>query len=97
MDNPWLALSIKAFELGVDAQHVITLRWLRMASGGTAAQAEFTRMVAEKVAAVAEAQVAVATAALDGTSDHATAGKVLTVFRKRVRANKRRLTRQRKS
>jgi hypothetical protein len=96
MFNPWLELSVKAFWLGVDAQNVVALRLLRVASGGPRAQAELSRMVSEKIAAVAEAQGAATAAVMTGSKDHATAGKVLNVFKKRVRANKRRLARRSK-
>jgi len=51
-------------------------------------------MAAEKIAAVAEAQAAVAAAVIAGRNNHVIAGKALGVFRKRVRANKRRLSRR---
>ncbi len=50
------------------------------------------RIVIEKIAAVAEAQVATTVAIMNGHKDHVVAGKALTVFRRRVRANKRRLS-----
>ena len=49
-------------------------------------------MVVEKIAAAAEAQVAAAAAMLNGHKDHVIAGKALTVYKKRVRANRRRLS-----
>jgi len=94
MLNPWLVLSFKAFQLGVEAQGVIALRMMRLASGGAAGEAEMSRMVIEKTAAVAEAQVTAAAAVMAGQKDHVVAGKALRVFRKRVRANKRRLSRR---
>jgi hypothetical protein len=93
MLNPWLDLSFKAFQLGLEAQSVIALR-MRLASGGPRAQAEARRMVIEKATATAEAQLAATTAALAGSKDHVIAGKALKVFKKRVRANKRRLSRR---
>jgi hypothetical protein len=51
-------------------------------------------MIMEKTAAVAEAQFAAATAAAAGNADHVVANKALAVFRKRVRANRRRLSRR---
>jgi len=94
MLNPWLDLSFKAFQLGLEAQSVIALRMMRLASGGPRAQAEARRMVTEKATATAEAQLAATTAVLSGSKDHVIAGKALKVFRKRVRANKRRLSRR---
>ena len=49
-------------------------------------------MVVEKMTALAEAQMAAATAIMDGHRDHVVARKALTVFRKRVRDNRRRLS-----
>ena len=93
MFNPWLDLALKTFQLSVEAQSVIALRMIRLAAGGARAQSEAQRMVIEKIAAVAEAQTAVASAILDGHEDHVVAGKALGAFAKHVRANQRRLTR----
>jgi hypothetical protein len=94
MLNPWFSLSFKAVQLGIDAQNVMALRMMRLASGGTHAQNEMTRMVIEKATAAAEAQVAAVGAAMAGHQDHVIAGKALNVIRKRVGANKRRLSRR---
>jgi hypothetical protein len=50
-------------------------------------------MVTEKVAALGEAQGVAATAVIKGGKNHRVAKKVLGVYKKRVRANRRRLTR----
>ena len=94
MLNPWFALTFKAIQLGIDAQNVMTLRMRRLASGGTRAQNEITRMVVEKGTAAAEAQVAAVGAAVAGNMDHVIEGKALNVIRKRVGANRRRLSRR---
>jgi hypothetical protein len=57
-------------------------------------EAESSRMVTEKILAAGEAQVAAAAAAMRGHKKHVVAGKALNVYRKRVRANKRRLSRR---
>ena len=44
-------------QLSFDAQSVIALRMMRLASGGAKTKAEMNRMVIEKTAAIAEAQV----------------------------------------
>jgi hypothetical protein len=67
---------------------------MRLASGGASAKAEMSRMMIEKASAVTEAQVAATAAAITGRKDHVVAGKALNVFRKRVKANKRRLSRR---
>jgi hypothetical protein len=92
--NPWFDLTLKTVQLGLDAQSVIALRMIRLTSGGARAKAEMSRMVIEKPATVAEAQVAAAVAVVGGRNDHAVVGKALKVFSKRVRANKRRLSRR---
>ena len=56
MLNPWFTLSFKAFQLGIEAQSVVALRMMRLASGGAGTRAEMGRMIQEKAAAVAEAQ-----------------------------------------
>jgi hypothetical protein len=48
-------------------------------------------MVTEKILAAGEAQVA---AAMGGHKKHVVAGKAVNVYRKRVRANRRRLSRR---
>jgi hypothetical protein len=94
--NPWLDWSIKAFEFGLDAQRVVALRMMRLAGGGSVGQAELNRMVVEKIAALAEAQATATTAFMNGHKDHVVADKVLRVYRKHVRANRRRLSRNAK-
>jgi len=89
---PWVVLTMRAFQLSIEAQNVIALRMLRLASGDVRGQAELNRMVIEKIDAAAEAQVAAAAALLNGHKDHVIAGKALTVYKKRVRANRRRLS-----
>jgi hypothetical protein len=94
MFDPWIALSLRAFALGVEAQSVIALRMIRLASGDIRGQAELNRMVVEKIAALAEAQVAAATAMMNGHKDHVVARKALTVYRRHVRDNRRRLSKR---
>jgi hypothetical protein len=94
--NPWLALSFKAAALGVEAQSVIALRLLRFAAGGPGMQAEASRMVMEKVAAFGEAHAVAGAAIMAGRKDHIVAAKALGAVRKRVRANRRRLSRRRR-
>jgi hypothetical protein len=93
MVNPWVALGMRVFQLGLEAQSVVALRMLRLASGDSRGQDELNRMVVEKMTAVAEAQMTAAVAIMDGHKDHVVAKKTLNVFQKRVRANKRRLSR----
>jgi hypothetical protein len=93
MFNPWFEFGLKAVQMGVEAQSVIALRMLRMAAGGARAKAEASRMVTEKVAATAAAQIVATVAAISGKPQHVVANRALKVFKKRVRANRRRLSR----
>jgi hypothetical protein len=90
--NRWFTLASEAAQLGFDAQRVIALRFMRLATGGASGQAEAQRMMSEKSAALLEAQFAAA-GALAGGKNAVAARKVLAVYKKRVRANKRRLSR----
>jgi len=89
--NAWFALSAQFVRMCWDAQAVIWLRGLRIARGGARTEAETMRMMTEKVAALAEAQVAATTAALTGSKGHRVMKKVSGVYAKRVGRNKRRL------
>ena len=93
MLNPWIWLGMKAWQIGFEAQSVVALRMLRLAAGGARAQAEASRMVTEKILAAGEAQAAAATATMRGDKKHVVAGKALNIYGKRVRANRRRLSR----
>jgi hypothetical protein len=89
--NGWFALSAQAARMCWDAQAVMLLRMLRIAKGGAWAEAETQRMITEKVAALAEAQVAATAAALKGGKNTRIAKKALGVYARRVRRNRRRL------
>lgn len=93
MFNPWL-LTFQTMQLGMEAQSVIALRMMRFAAGGVAAPIEAQRMIADKIAAGIEAQAAMAASMVSGHSEAVAAGKVLRVYKKRVRANRRRLSRR---
>lgn len=81
----WMKLAFTSAQAWQGAQIVMSLRAMRLARGGALAQAEATRMVTEKSAALVEAAMTVATGG--------SAEKVVRGYRTRVRANKRRLTR----
>ena len=93
MWNSWFALSSQAARLSLEAQGVMALRLMRIAAGGSGAQSEAQRMVTEKVEAFAEAQAAAAAIAISGGGGRRVTKKVLAVYQKRVRGNRRRLTR----
>ena len=90
--NDWFALSLQTAKLGWEAQGVMALRVMRMATQPARSQTEARRMVTEKVAALGEAQAVAAAAVIRGGKSHRVAKKVLGVYGKRVRANRRRLT-----
>jgi len=93
MFNNWNAISGEAARLGWEAQSVIMLRMMKLAMGGVPSRVEAHRMVQEKIAAVGEAVNAAASAAASTGSPSTAARKVLRVYKKRVRSNKRRLSR----
>jgi hypothetical protein len=64
--NAWFALALQIARLGLDAQHVMALRLLRLSGGGAGGLAEAQRMIDAKMAARSEAQLAAATGALTG-------------------------------
>jgi hypothetical protein len=97
MLNSWFALSLQAARLGWEAQSVIALRLMRLATGGVSGRSEARLMVTEKVLALAEAQSATATVAITGGNGQDAARKILRVYGKRVRGNKRRLSKDRKN
>ena len=80
----WLRSWFELLGLAADAQEVIGLRMLKLASGGTGACSEAVLMVTEKVGAGAYA----ATALAAGVS----ADRIVAVYRQEVRANVSRLS-----
>jgi hypothetical protein len=86
---------IDASRFAIEAQQVIGLRLMRLASGDVAAIGEAQRMVAEKVAAGIAAQTAVATALIAGASLLSITRSAALPYQTRVRANHRRLTSRR--
>ena len=91
--NNWFSLSSQTAMLAWEAQRVIALRFMRIAAGGALARSEVTRMTAEKVQALGEAQAAAMVGAVTGRKSHHIAKKVVRVYKKRVRRKRRRLTR----
>jgi hypothetical protein len=91
--SSWMALSSQAIKLGFEAQQVMALRMMRIAAGGSRGQEEAQLMVSEKMAAFAEAQAATFAGAMEGTGDHRLGQKVLNIYGKHVRGNRRRLAR----
>jgi hypothetical protein len=90
--NPWVQLSINTWMLGVEASSVIALRSLKLAGGGMDAANEAQRMVAEKIDAAIAVQSELARGALSG-APHAAPARAVALYRRKVRANRRRLAR----
>ncbi|KTF70762.1 hypothetical protein ACNFJ7_15375 [Sphingomonas sp. HT-1] len=86
----WMKIGIDSWMLGWEASTVIGLRMAKLAAGGPAASAEAQRMIAEKMQAAFELQVAATTGKL-GSTPHAQASKALLHYRRKVRANAKRL------
>jgi hypothetical protein len=90
--NPWLGFALDAAWLAVEAQWVIAARIARLAAGGALAQSEARRMFSETTAALLESQMTAGVGIARGRKGPATAKRVLAVYRRRVRANRRRLS-----
>ena len=90
--NPWFAVAVAAARLGIEAQAVVALRLMRLAAFGSSSRAEAALMVREKLFALVEVQAAAATGVASGRLGSVVAHRVLRVFSKHVRANRRRLS-----
>jgi len=89
----WFGLMLDASRIALEAQEVVALRLEKLAKGGPAAPVEALAMVAEKGAAMGEAWLAASAAMMKGGDMHRTTAAFLNPYRKRVRANRRRLSR----
>jgi hypothetical protein len=90
--NPWFRLGLDAWTLGAEAATVMTLRSMKIAAGGAAAEAEAQRMVSEKIEAAQALGVMAVTGALGFTAP-GVVGKSIKHYRRKVKANRRRLSR----
>lgn len=90
MKNPWIRLTWDAWMLGAEATEVMTRRTFQLATGGDLDGREARRMVAEKIDAAHALQVLAFTGALGATAPEA-ADRILKHYRRKVRANRRRL------
>jgi hypothetical protein len=93
--NSWFELAADSWRLGLQAQTVVGLRLVKLAAGDAAAMAEAQRMVTEKVLAAAEAQANAAAAVMTGQG-HLAPKRTLALYRRKVGANRRRLSRRRR-
>jgi hypothetical protein len=89
----WLTIGLDAWLLGAEAATVITLRSARLAMGGAGAWQEAQRMVSEKGAANFALGMALATGRM-GASAEGIAHGTVAHYRRRVRANQRRLSKR---
>jgi hypothetical protein len=94
--NPWLGVAFDAAQMATEAQQVIWLRLMKVSSGARDVRDEIRLMTGEKPAAFLDAHVAAASAFASGSKDHVAARRALAVYRKKVRANLRRLRRLRR-
>jgi hypothetical protein len=86
----WERLAWDGWALGMEASTVVGLRALRLSGGGRPARRERRRMVVEKIDAALALQGALLTGSL-GVTPRSAASKALKHYRRKVRANRRRL------
>lgn len=89
----WFTISMDAWSLAGEAAAVVVMRSAALAMGGQPAYREAHRMVAEKAEASAELGAALITGKLGSSAESITRGTVAH-YRKRVRANRTRLSRK---
>ena len=85
----------EAVRFTCEAQGVISMRLSQLATGGAQAEVEATQMVAEKVEALFEAQVAAMEALEQGRGFFVAAERAYAPFCQRVHANSERLMQKR--
>ncbi|MDB5418458.1 MAG: hypothetical protein JWP50_1877 [Phenylobacterium sp.] len=88
----WLNLAVDGWRLAAESQTVIALRMMKLAAGDGAAAAEAQLMIHEKILAAGEAQSQMIADAMTGSA-HLAPRRALAHYRRKVRANRRRLTR----
>jgi hypothetical protein len=91
LSNPWVRASFAAWSLGFEASSVIALRMLKISRGGAAADTEARRMVSEKIESGFALQ-AIAVREGGALTAHGAVNKILAHYRRKVRANRRRLS-----
>jgi hypothetical protein len=84
-------LTAQGAMLAWEVQQVVALRLARLALGGPDAPHEAALMVTEKMQALHESGALLLSAALDGKK-HMNAPEIVQLYRKKVRANRRRLS-----
>lgn len=89
--DPWTGMVWNTWAMGLEASTVIGLRTMKIAAGGAAAQAEIELMVGEKMTAALTLPMLAMTGQL-GSTGPAVAAQSISHLRKKVRANRRRLS-----
>ena len=89
--NPCFRTGLKAWSVGLEASSVIALRTFKMFTGGLTAHKEACRMISEKFEAGVALQVLALTGGL-GLTPHRAAAKTLAHYGRKVRANRRQLS-----
>jgi hypothetical protein len=87
-----LALTRDIFSLGMEMNAVIGLRMLQIATNDPKAQAEAQLMITEKMMALTTVQTRYAIDVMTGQAHNAPA-RTVAFYRKKVQANRKRLTR----
>jgi hypothetical protein len=91
--NPW-TYSLALTRFALEAQTVIALRMLRLATGGALARREAGRMVIEKGTALTTAQLAAAAALAGGHGPRKAGTRAFGTYKRAVSKNRRRLSRR---
>lgn len=87
----WFNLGLDMWMLGAEASSVIALRTVKLAAGGPAANVEAERMVREKLVAAMALGQQMMLGQL-GTSMPGAGSKAVASYRRKVRANRKRLS-----
>ncbi len=87
---PWADMAFQGTMLAIEAQQVIALRLSKIAMGGPDVQRETELMMSEKVAAMVESGQMMMAAAFSG--DTTGSDRVVRLYRRKVRANRKRLS-----
>ena len=91
--KPWM----EAAKFNLEVQSVISMRLMKIATGGVEAVAECMRMIQEKSAAAAAAQTAGSLALAKGRSIKAATKAAMVPVKKKVSANRKRLSGERRT
>jgi len=91
----WFRYATDVWRLGLESQSVVALRLAKLARADAAALRETQLMISEKLLAAIEVQGQTASAVLSGRGQDAPA-TALAHYRRKVRANRRRLSRRAK-